>query len=137
MSVWVLAPTLVGACLSGCSSSPSPASTEPNPFVGPATTGPASGDWDDARAAAAAAVPAVELAIVHVEEPTPDRLIFELLSARDEPGELVIERRPGSGELDVRARVGRFGDPRRERALVEAVRRRLGQLRGVDVAPLE
>jgi hypothetical protein len=107
------------------------------PLHGGGTTRAAPGDWDDVQAAVAVAAPAIEFAVVHVQSPTPDRTAFELLSARDEPGVLIVERGPGPGELSIRAQIGRFGDPARERALVEAVRRRLGQLRGVDAAPLE
>lgn len=106
------------------------------------------GDWDDAEAAATVATRQVELAIVQTTRPTPDQVRFETLAASDESGLLTISRprdpllsrKPGQrgGEsLEATAKLGTFGDSKREAALLDRLERRLSQLEGVEYAPLD
>lgn len=92
------------------------------------------GDWNDVEAAAEVAVRIIE-AVVERVEVLPGRTTFELVTATDEPGALVAERGVGD-QIGLSARVGRFGDRRREERLLEAMRARLAQLHGVNTAPL-
>lgn len=109
------------------------------------------GDWNDVDAAVIAAVSkkGVEMAIVTAHDPDPDTRVYDLTTVGDEPARLVVRRkmaepapgaRPGRGApeaMELEARVGRFGDREREKALIAAVRTRLGDLSGVDFAPLK
>lgn len=69
------------------------------------------------------------------------RMEFGLVTATDEVGTLVVMREDasGSGEnvpIRIEAHIGRFGDAPRESRLLEAITKRLEQLRGRDVAPI-
>lgn len=93
------------------------------------------GDLDDVGASAEIAVHSIEAVVVRTEAST-GRQRLELLTATDEPGELVATA--GGGErIELSAKVGRFGDRRREERLLEAMRHRLAQLHGVDTAPVK
>lgn len=106
------------------------------------------GDWDDIPAAVDVAVGKCEMAVVRgPDKSAPDYGAvqqYELRTVTDEPARLIIRRRAadnGRGEtgavpLEIDAIVGRFGDAARERRLIDAVRRRLSQLVGVDFAPI-
>lgn len=99
-------------------------------------------DWNDVEAAVTAALGRTDLVMVRVERPADDRVEFSLWSARDEPGQLVVTRGPRTeGDeavpLELVCTVGRFGDPSREAELLALVVHRLGQLKGVEVAPLK
>ncbi|MBK7406185.1 MAG: hypothetical protein IPJ41_16665 [Phycisphaerales bacterium] len=101
----------------------------------------ASGDWDDISAAVAVSLSVSELVLVATESPDAGHRVYRLRSARDEPGVLVVERLSPADEGDpvllrLSCSVGRFGDPARERAVLERVSTRLGQLRGVEVSPI-
>lgn len=117
----------------GCETGSAPLPT----LGGDAAVADASGDWDDVDAAVTHAVGEVDLAVVERLATTPDRAEYRLLSVRDEPGVLTIERRPDRPNLLLEARVGRWGNPGVERGLIEALRKRLAQLRGVETAPLK
>jgi hypothetical protein len=101
-------------------------------------------DADDIDAAVNVAVGRVEMAILQTIRTSPDPRvlrIYELRAVTDEPAVLKVWRTNSDGEagpvsLELAASFGRFGNPARERALLEAVRRRLIELRGVDVAPI-
>ncbi len=99
-------------------------------------------DWDDLDAAMDVAAQRNEMAVLRASDPTGDGLIrrFELRTVAAEPVEVTVTRpEAGSGQpqpIIARAKVGRFGDPEREAALLAALRRRLEQLRGVDVSPV-
>lgn len=138
----------VAACTSS-PTSPSPLAAAADPGTvtpGPRDDGPIQrvvrGDWNDAEAAAIAAAVACEMAVLRASRPTEDLLTFSLTTIRDEPAALVLTRmdpadtaEPSNGLIGLRAKVGRFGDPDRESALMAAVTHRLSQLAGRDSAP--
>lgn len=99
-------------------------------------------DWDDVQAAVTVALNRTELVKVSAQGPTADSFEVRLRSSLDEPGLLTVRRAAPPGQPDpvpitLTARVGRFGDPPRERQFLDLIVRRLGQLRGVETAPLE
>ncbi|MEM9373143.1 MAG: hypothetical protein AAGA55_05820 [Planctomycetota bacterium] len=74
-----------------------------------------------------------------IDAADPERIPYErsfrLLAPRDRPGMLTIERgpddglfEPGTREILLTARIGRFGDPDLESAVIEAITRRLRAL---------
>jgi hypothetical protein len=78
-------------------------------------------------------VGAIEAAILKTDA-SDDEFRFELVTIRSEPGLLTV-RRAGPNAVTAEASVGRFGDPDRERRLVQAFTTRLRQLHAVDYAP--
>jgi len=58
---------------------------------------------------------------------------FTLRDIRDRPGE-IIARLDEVGNVRIEVRLGRFGDPERERRIAADVVERMGQLAGVDAA---
>lgn len=93
----------------------------------------ARGDWDDLDAAVSLAARHAELTVVERLQHDPDRVEYRLLTHREEPGELIAQRR--DGVIHLHARIGRWGRPELERQLLDHLRRRLAQLQGVDAAP--
>ncbi len=86
------------------------------------------------------AAPRAELAVVQ-SRVTPLEIRYAVVAATDESGEVVATRSAadGSGEdidIQLTAHIGRFGDAARERRILEALSRRLGQLHGKATAPL-
>lgn len=61
---------------------------------------------------------------------------FALLTIRDEPGHVVVERR-GEDQVVVHVSIGRFGDAAREQRLIRAFADRLQALYGREFAPLK
>lgn len=104
-------------------------------LVGEVSERSAAGDWADLDAAVEVALESAEVAVIGSGH-TPDRATYQLVSLEGRPGELVIARGE-SGRLTLSARIGRFGDPARERRLLDAVAGRLARLGGVDIAPLD
>lgn len=108
------------------------------------------GDWDDVDAAVDAAISkkGVEMAVLSSRDEEGGTRVYELTTIGDEPARLVVHRKLNESATGVRhgrgapeamsleAWVGRFGDRDRERALIAEVRARLGDLAGVDYAPL-
>lgn len=94
------------------------------------------GDWDDIDAAVDVGMSAAEVARVDASTSS-DGLTrtYELRTITDEPAWLVARREEG-GRVGLGARVGRFGDPRREEKLIRGVAERLRALYGVDWAPM-
>lgn len=87
------------------------------------------------------AAPRAELAVTesHV---APHQVRFEVIAATDEAGDVVATRDPDGGngediEIRLTAHIGRFGDAARERRILDALSRRLSQLRGRATAPLD
>lgn len=135
----------------GCSSAGSGAS-----FYAPAERCLATGDWNDIAPAVEAGARAAEMAVVGSTQSDDGRsLTFDLVTVTDEPARLTATTRSarpdnrspsttssawnagaGAGPLELSATVGRFGDTKKERTLLRAVRRRLEQLSGVDSSPL-
>lgn len=98
-------------------------------------------DWSDLEAAMEVAAPRAELALVETKTSS-DRVVFGVVAATDENGEVVATRTPGNGagediEIRLTARIGRFGDAAREQRILDALARRLGQLHGKAIAPLD
>ena len=124
---------LAGVCVlafAACASSPPLAA--PVPSEGASIE--ALGDWDDLAAAVSVAVDRVQWAVLS-REGSGDAVRWDLMNVRGDPGFLSIERGAGDA-VRITARLGRFGDAREEQRLIEAVADRLGELRGVEVAPL-
>jgi len=79
----------------------------------------------------------MEMAIVRSTRPGPDTRVYELTDVRDRrtwlrfrrlaPGEPDVE-----GPIRVSASVGRFGDPKKERRLLNVLDRRLDRLIRID-----
>ncbi len=134
--------TLAGLMLPICGCSGGPLKSEPS--NSPPRQVVLVADWNDLEAAAEVAVPHVEMAVLEIQ-PSPQRVRFELLTATDEPGELIATRAepatdydPGEQiEITLTARIGRFGDAAHEVLLLDAMRTRLLQLKGVATAPLQ
>lgn len=87
------------------------------------------------------AAPRAEVALVGTNV-SPNSIQFTLVTATDEPGDVVATRATGPAdgeniEITLAARFGRFGDATRERRLLDALTRRLGQLQGKATAPLD
>lgn len=137
LAVLALAGGLGGLCgLAACAGNATPGRTGISAtLVGEASERSVAGDWDDIDAAVEVALESAEVAAVGSQR-APDRVIYELVSIEGRPGQLVIARGE-SGRLTLSARIGRFGEPPRERRLLDAVARRLARLRGVDIAPLD
>lgn len=86
------------------------------------------------------------MAVVSQKITTPVERVIELRTAGDEPVELCARRDkefPGilpaeapSQSITLTAKVGRFGDPRREATLLGDLADRLKQLAGVPWAPI-
>lgn len=98
----------------------------------------AEGDWEDLAASVQVGAEQSEMAIVrqpkHVAD-SPAR--FELVTNLNEPVVLKAERAGESAKkITLTAAVGRFGDQGRERALLRRIARRLGDLYGVEFAPV-
>ena len=95
--------------------------------------------------AIAAAASKVEMTVSSRCDNSLSARVYKLATITDEPAQLIVRRKAGlppggttkaSEVLELEATVGLFGDRRQERALIEAVRERLGDLAGVDFAPL-
>lgn len=102
--------------------------------VSPAVT-VVEGDFDDVPAAVYAASMAAQTVDVSASHPEPDRWEHELLTVDGAPGFLRVLKRP-DGLIEMTCRIGRFGDPERERHYVAAIAARLEELHGRDYAPL-
>lgn len=139
--VWASAALAVlgaGGCAAGAERVEVPAAVVVPVDVG--STRRVSADWDDVYPAVSLMAQQVEMALLdwspgHRGVAAASEQRFALLTIGDEPAELLARRQDG-GVIELSARVGRFGDARRERALVEAVARRLTDLAGVEVRPL-
>lgn len=125
---------LLGAA-SGCSSgSATTALIETSP-VPDGSRAEIPGDWDDVEAAVIIGAERAEMALVSTDDQDPERLAFDLVTVGGEPVRLTAAR-AGEGRIALEARVGRFGDPARERRLLSAVAARLRALFGRDYAPV-
>ncbi|QQS10276.1 MAG: hypothetical protein IPK69_06550 [Phycisphaerales bacterium] len=92
------------------------------------------GDFDDLTAAMEYTQTIAEVAVERKSE-TNGVVAFEVATATDEAGRL--ECRAVDGGIELRARVGLYGDRAREQRILEAMSRRLGQLAGRDWAPVD
>lgn len=134
-----LAAAGLGSIFTGCEAGPGR-----SPEAAAAATSPVSltvrADWDDVDAALEVALSRAQLAILSRSPDGPDRVTWRLLSVQDEPAHLTAVRPPGATQdptdITLEARIGLFGDPRREEQFLKFMERRLNQLAGVDYAPL-
>jgi hypothetical protein len=136
--VTITLPALL-ATITSCAASP-----ESITLPASATRSTATADENDIDASVEVAVGLHEMAVVRTLGGNADPAVvrvYELITVTDEPGSLEVRRENASGSqqpapLTLRARVGTFGDPPREAALLKSVKRRLEQLAGVEVAPI-
>lgn len=133
VSAWFVGAGIpVGCSLPGCSK---PLWNEQGPPVREVVA-----DWEDVDAAVELAVRRVEMGLVKGRS-TPEERIYSIRTEGDEPVELRVRRLDMNATdpqpLRIEARVGRFGNEKREGQLAGAVVRRLTQLRGVDHAPAD
>ena len=132
---------VIGACLvsalGACGGGPA--------IYSDGTTSLAMAEWKDVSPALIIALDRSQLNVVNTTRSEDGLSVtFELLGVHDEPGKLTLTRKaPGLAEkgegpipIEITATIGRFGDRDRERQLIADFRRRLGDLAGVDVAPL-
>lgn len=127
------------AGLAGCAfPEPRP---EPKLFQGSATL-QVVGDWDDVETAVRTGCSQAEVAVLQVIR-LDSHLRFELLTITDEPGTLEVSLEPQGGaegnepSIRLEATVGRFQDKAWAERLIGRVARRLHDLHGVDVAPID
>lgn len=104
---------------------------------GSTQSGSSRGDRDDIEVSVDAALARAHVAPVAMSEREDGTLIWELRTARDEPGALEVRLLPAPQEgepvpVEISCRIGRFGDPEVERLIVKSVAHRLEQLRGRD-----
>ena len=118
-------------------------------------------DWDDLDAAVDVMLSACELAVlerdservriersdVYFDEPYPDEVVvarsWRLVTRDGRTGRLIASRSveaasagDGATAIGLRVRIGLLGTPSEQRCVLDAVERRLGQLRGSVAAPL-
>jgi hypothetical protein len=120
-----------------------PTAGDPGGLLASASTLQFEGDWNDLDAGIDVAASFAELAVI---DATPasvrGRRTFLLRSTRDEYAWLVVERigpptRDDEGvRMNARCTVGRFGNPPTEQRFLQALARRLADLKGVDARPL-
>ncbi|MBX3390801.1 MAG: hypothetical protein KF691_15235 [Phycisphaeraceae bacterium] len=126
-----------GACLVGCSTS----GGSKGFFTISGTTSVATGDWDDVNASVLAASQHREMTVLTESQPNPTTLEFDLLTVSSEPVTITVTRssppdpsirlsQEGPIAMTLEVKVGRFGDSRRERELIDDIRFRLGDLVG-------
>jgi hypothetical protein len=99
------------------------------------TAGVVAGDFDDVESAMYAATVAAEVVDIGISHPSADQVRFELTTLESAPGWMTATLRP-DGLIELRSRIGRFGDVKRERRLIAAVAARLEELRGRLAAPV-
>lgn len=128
---------LLCGSLSGCSTSGSSGGI----FTISGTTSVATGDWDDVNAAVQAASQHREMAVLSESDPNPTTMEFNLLTVSSEPVTITVTRssppdasirlsQEGPIAMTIEVKVGRFGDSKRERELIDDIRFRLGDLVG-------
>ncbi|MEN0020592.1 MAG: hypothetical protein AAF747_06900 [Planctomycetota bacterium] len=138
----------------GCGSPPPVGAVRPGSVVASGEAGNAAevvADWDDIDAAVRASLWRAELAILTIDlledadtaEPSQTERHYHLLGVRDELGLLIVKRSDAaseSGLVTLTCRVGGGQTPQEKKRAARAVQdfaRRLDQLAGVDVAPLD
>jgi len=130
--------------LAACSAPKAPPELPPG-----ATLSRDTGDFDDIDASIGYAAGRSEMALLRsfdADGPEGPRRTFELVTIKDEPVVVQVTRldegpegaaQAGEGaSLRIGCRIGAFGDPEREERFIEAFKRRLGDLEGVEVAPI-
>lgn len=125
---------LGGWVLAGCEGGPSTLDRK----AGVASTGAGLGDMNDIDVSVDTALARAGVAPVGLEVRPDGTRVWELRTARDEPGEVVVkvgvpEREGGPVPVEMSCRVGRFGDAETEALILRSAAARLEQLRGRDV----
>lgn len=92
------------------------------------------GDFDDVDAAVDVACSANELAIVTKATDEDGTRRFEMVTVGDEPAWATA--READGRVEMRVRIRAVGDAAWEDGFLDAVQKRLGQLRGPNAAPV-
>ncbi|MEK6702394.1 MAG: hypothetical protein AABZ53_09035 [Planctomycetota bacterium] len=136
--LWARAAILVALCIGGCATPPSFSHAVHNPAY---TYIVVKGDWNDVGAAVAVGIGALYLSITDARQIDENEVEYDFVDVIDQPGFFTARRNPGPEStapeyIELGASIGRFGDEKREREFLEAVARRLGDLAGVDVAPI-
>lgn len=123
------------AVLGGCAGSVpmGPIARDP----APASRRVLDGDWNDVEAAAVVAAAETETVILGRTAPEPGMMVFEIGTIRDEPVEVLARKTgaqagEGTGQIELTCRYGRFGDSVQQERFLDAMKRRLADLRGVD-----
>jgi hypothetical protein len=104
----------------------------------PATIIRVDADWNDLQAAAAVAAAETETVVLGATFPSPVELAIDLATIRDEPVEVSARRLPepeasdGPVQIQLSCRYGRFGDAHEQRRFLDALTRRLADLKSVD-----
>ena len=111
----------------------------------PNTVASATGDWDDVTAAVFYAATKTEMAMtgngpefVETGDTGTVRALYLLHTIKDTLVHFEVRKQTAaaSGPVGVTCRIGRFSDPELEQRFIRSFRRRLKQLKGRDVAPL-
>lgn len=125
-------------CIGGCATPPSFSHAVHNPAY---TYIVVKGDWNDVGAALAVGGAKLYLAFTDARQIDETEVEYDFVDVIDQPGFFTARRNPGPDSMgpefiELGASIGRFGDEKRERELLDAVARRLRDLAGVDVAPI-
>lgn len=101
-------------------------------------SGTGHGDLNDIDVSVDAALARAGVAPLSMEVRQDGTRVWELRTARDEPGELLVrigkpDREGGPVPVELKCRVGRFGHPETETLIVKSVAKRLEDLRGRSV----
>lgn len=94
-------------------------------------------EWDDIDAAVSHAADEHEMGILSVTDEQGGRRVYTLLTMTDTPIRITFTPaagadEDGSGEVEIEAQVGLFGDAQREAAILQTLRDRLAWLRERD-----
>lgn len=135
--IGLLIGTVLIVAIGGCSTSGGGSGV----FTISGTTSIATGDWDDVNAAVQAASQHREMAVLNESQPDPTTVEFNLVTVSSEPVTITVTRsnppdpsirlsQEGPIAMTIDVKVGRFGDSKRERELIDDIRFRLGDLIG-------
>jgi len=130
-SGWI---SICSLLLVGCATTSAPDS----PFRADAPTSQHAGDWNDVDSAVIWGVNNAEWVIHRQWDVDAQTRLYELRNSEGVSAHLRLHRPPANAidQLEITATVGPIGDAAAERELISVVARRLNQLHGVEVAPL-
>ncbi len=124
--------------IGGCAGSLPNTQPDQNPNVWTSEEGP--GDWNDVQAALVVGLGEAYLTSESSQSPEPGVVEVHAVDLLDRRFVIRVERGEGltggSVRITVRARGAPFRVPKTEQRVVEETLRRLGELAGVDVAPI-
>lgn len=126
--------SVIAAAGAGCEGGP----TTLDRKSGRDVSGTGLGDMNDIDVSVDAALARAGVAPLSMEIRQDGTRVWELRTARDEPGELLVrvgkpDRENGPVPVELKCRVGRFGHPETETLIVKSVAKRLEDLRGRSV----